>query len=116
MKKNKYDPEKVVLDAYEQEIEDSVDWSKGRPLSPEEMRQLKAAASRKLKELKSSRTNIRMEPSDITAIRKLASEAGLPYQTFIAHVLHLFVTGQLIRVGEVKKLLAAGLIKPPKTG
>lgn len=111
MKKKKYDPATAPLDEYETELENSLDYGEFRPATPEEMRQFKAAAERTLKERKSSRTNIRIEPGDIAAIRELAAESGLPYQTFIAHILHLFVTGQLIRVDEVKKLIAAGLLK-----
>jgi pyruvate formate-lyase activating enzyme-like uncharacterized protein len=39
----------------------------------------------------------------------MADEGGMPYQTLINHIIHLYVTGQLINTQEVKKLVQAGV-------
>ena len=59
-----------------------------------------------------------MDMDDMIAIRDLAKREGLPYQTFIAHVLHLYVSGQLLKIEEIKKLIASGILASgrPKAG
>lgn len=106
MPKKKSNP---VLNKYEQAIEGALDVKSLKAPSAVEQKSLKAAARRTMKELKSARTNIRMDARDMLLIRKLASQAGIPYQTFIAHVLHLYVGGRLLNVDEVKKMLDAGV-------
>jgi hypothetical protein len=50
-----------------------------------------------------------MSESDRKALRVLAEKSGMPYQTLIAHVLHLYVTDQLVNIGEVKKMVESGV-------
>lgn len=108
--KKKYNPEKVKLTKYEQEIEDSItDEMLDQPLDPAKAKEFREAASSTLKELKNARANIRMNEGDLEEIRKLAERAGMPYQTLISHVLHLYVTNQLVNVQEVKKMVDAGV-------
>lgn len=107
----KYNPEKVKLTAYEKEIDDSIDWENLKPPTKEQLEFYKKAALNTLKELKSSRTNIRVNEKDMKAIRQLAESTGMPYQTLIGHILHMYVTKQLVDINEVKKMLEAGLIK-----
>jgi len=116
--RKKYNPEKVKLDAYEQSIEDAIDFSKLKKPSAGRQKELKAAANAMLKSLKDTRANIRINCQDMLALRQRAQEAGLPYQTFIAHVMHLYLTNQLVNLGEVKKLAEAGVFAQPhrKTG
>ena len=109
--KKKYDPEKVKLDAFEQSIDDTVDYDKLKKPSPERQRELKVAATATLKALKDTRANIRINGQDMLALRQKAQEAGLPYQTFIAHVMHLYLTDQLVNLKEAKKLAAAGVFE-----
>ena len=45
---------------------------------------------------KDERVNIRISSRDLTRIRKAALEEGIPYQTFIASILHKFIAGRLI--------------------
>lgn len=104
-----YNPEKVKLSSYERGIEDKLDYSKLRKPSAEAQKKIKAAASETLRELKSERANIRMNESDMNAIRALAEKSGMPYQTLIAHILHLYVTDQLVNISEVKKMVKAGV-------
>jgi len=44
----------------------------------------------------------------LEAIRVMAENSGIPYQTIINHIIHLYVTGQLIHAEEVRKLAKAG--------
>ena len=44
-----------------------------------------------------SRINIRISNSDLNMIKRRAVQEGLPYQTFLASVIHLFATGRLKR-------------------
>ncbi len=112
----KYDPEKVKLDAYEQSIENAIDQGKLKKPSPKRMKELREAATATLKVLKDTRANIRINGLDMLALRRRAQEAGLPYQTFIAHIMHLYLTDQLVNLQEVQKLAAAGIFDRKKTG
>ena len=103
-----YDPEKVQLNSYEQSIEDGIDYKKLKKPSAAQQEEIKAAAAETLRELKSARANIRMNESDMKTLRILADKAGMPYQTLISHILHLYVTDQFINVQEVKKMVEAG--------
>jgi pyruvate formate-lyase activating enzyme-like uncharacterized protein len=67
------------------------------------------SAKATLGDLKTARANIRMNEDDLEAIRLMADKAGMPYQTLITHIIHLYVTGQLINTQEVKKLVQAGV-------
>lgn len=44
--------------------------------------------------LKDKRVNIRISSADLEALQTRAVEEGLPYQTFIASVLHKFASGR----------------------
>ena len=57
--------------------------------------------------MKTARTNIRMNESDMVRLRELSEKAGIPYQTLISHIIHLYVTNQLINAQEVKKMVEA---------
>ena len=103
-----YNPNKVKLSPYEQSIENAVDYNKLKKPSAAQQLKIKAEALETLRNLKSARANIRMNESDMEAIRVLAEKAGMPYQTLIAHILHLYVTDQLINIREVKKMVEAG--------
>ncbi|MFC1808290.1 hypothetical protein ACFL0T_08025, partial [Candidatus Omnitrophota bacterium] len=48
---------------------------------------------------KDKRINIRVSARDLEGIQKRAVDEGLPYQTFIASILHKFVTGRLRETG-----------------
>jgi len=48
---------------------------------------------------KDKRINIRVSTRDLEGIQKKAVEEGLPYQTFIASLIHKFVTGRLREAG-----------------
>ena len=54
----------------------------------------KAAASATF--IKERRINIRLSTPDLMDIQARALEEGLPYQTFIASVLHKYISGRLV--------------------
>jgi predicted DNA binding CopG/RHH family protein len=107
--KKKSKPKKQVLDSYEQSIEDTLDFSRLKPPSRTLRQKVRSAAKATIKENKIARANIRMNESDLEAIRVLAESSGMPYQTLINHIIHLYVTGQLIHAQEVQKLIDAGV-------
>ena len=45
------------------------------------------------------RVNIRLSSADVRDIQALALREGIPYQTFIASILHKYVTGRLVERG-----------------
>lgn len=45
---------------------------------------------------KDTRINIRMAKRDVSAIKSIAMEQGIPYQTLIASVLHKYASGQVV--------------------
>lgn len=44
---------------------------------------------------KDSRINIRLSSKDLRSLQKKALAEGIPYQTFVASILHKFVEGRL---------------------
>ena len=46
--------------------------------------------------IKDTRINIRMAKRDVTAIKSIAMEQGVPYQTLIASILHKYASGQVV--------------------
>ncbi len=80
--------EQTMLKAYESEILKSVSPTKA------DLAKFKAAASATF--IKERRVNIRLSSPDLMDIQARALEEGLPYQTFIASVLHKYVAGRMI--------------------
>ncbi len=90
-------PTDIVLDEYEQEIEDN--FEKAKRLSPEEEQKeialAKQAASSHTRRKKEERVSIRVFANDLRMIKEIADEEGLAYQTLITSVLHKFAVGRL---------------------
>lgn len=80
--------EQDMLKAYESGVLKSISPSKSQ------LAKFKAAASATF--LKERRVNIRLSSPDLMDIQARALEEGLPYQTFIASVLHKYVSGRLV--------------------
>ncbi len=80
--------EQVMLKAYDRGALKSISPSKSA------LAKFKAAASATF--LKVRRVNIRLSSPDLMDIQARALEEGLPYQTFIASVLHKYVSGRLV--------------------
>lgn len=85
MKLNK--EEKEILNAYEKGIFSSI------PNIKKEVAKYREYAKSTLR--KNKRVNIRISERDLIHIQRKAVEEGLPYQTFIASILHRFITGHL---------------------
>lgn len=45
---------------------------------------------------KDKRLNIRISERDLTELQRLAVSEGLPYQTYVASIIHKFISGRLI--------------------
>ncbi len=57
---------------------------------------LKAASSNTIKKLtKKKAINIRLLESDIIRLKAMALNEGMPYQTYISHMIHKLTTGAL---------------------
>ncbi len=86
--------EAAILDSEEQEIEDNIDFSKAIPVSEKSalMASLREASVRKP-------ITLRMEGADLEAIKRLAEQEGMPYQTLI---------GALVDINEVRKVIPLG--------
>jgi len=84
------------LDHEEQEILEAFDSGKMQsiPNAKKEMEKHKKYASNTFK--KDKRINIRLTSRDLSSIQKLALREGIPYQTFIASILHKYADGRFI--------------------
>ena len=93
MTKVKFDPFKnLVLDEYEQEIEDSLpDNPIIKPIPKKELAMLKKAAENTLKLMKKDENiNIRVSYNTKQALREKAAKLGLKYQTLAGSILHQY--------------------------
>ena len=92
-------PEKVKpLDKEEADLIRSIEadeWVPAKDVDLEVYREAARATARK-----DQRSNIRLTQRDLTAIKSIALEEGMPYQTLIASVLHKYVTGRLVDRGR----------------
>ena len=69
-------------------------------VDPEEFSELqsslKQAASNTIKKLsKRKAINIRLLESDIERVKAMALNEGMPYQTYLSHIIHKLTTGRL---------------------
>lgn len=78
--------EKKILNSYKRG-----EWKPVKQ-SQAKLRKYKTYAKQTLK--KDKRVNIRMSSKDLEDIQKIAIEEGLPYQTFIASILHKYASGR----------------------
>jgi predicted DNA binding CopG/RHH family protein len=83
------------LDAYEEELLTSFEKGELKSTSPSraDLAKFKAAATATF--IKDRRINIRLSSPDLMDIQARALEEGIPYQTFIASVLHKYASGRL---------------------
>jgi predicted DNA binding CopG/RHH family protein len=92
--------EDAILDSEEQEIEDAVESLSSIPAAEKEalIASLQGASIRRP-------VTLRMEENDLEAIRRLADREGMPYQTLIGSVVHKYVSGALVDINEVRKVI-----------
>lgn len=93
IKMDKYNLFDLALHEEEQEISAAIDAGKLKSAAnlKEKTKLAKAAATHYFK--KDSRVNIRISSTDLTHLKLKAAYKGLPYQTFIASVLHEVAAG-----------------------
>ncbi len=84
------------LNKEEQEILDAFDSGEIQPIpnAKKEMERHQKYAKETFK--KDKRINIRLTSRDLTSIQKLALKEGIPYQTFIASILHKYADGRYL--------------------
>ena len=84
----------LYLDEEEKDMEDALnrgEWHSVRNVKEEIGKHQQYARNTLLKD---KRVNIRISSGDLEALQTKAVEEGLPYQTFIASVLHKFAAGR----------------------
>ena len=92
--------EDIKLTQEEQEIEDHAEeWV---PASEEARKNLRRIAERSKK---NEAISLRMSSFDLTRIKAMAAEQGMPYQTLINVLVHKYVTNQMYEKDEVLKTL-----------
>ncbi len=99
MKKVKFDAFKnLVLDEYEQEIEDSLpDNPEIKPISPKRLKELQKAAELTLARIKKTKNiNLRLSEDTVSNLKIRAEQLALRYQTLAGSVLHRYASGQTI--------------------
>jgi predicted DNA binding CopG/RHH family protein len=104
------------LDAFEEEISEAFDAGEFRSTSSSkaELSKFKAAATATF--IKDRRINIRLSSPDLMDIQARALEESIPYQTFIASVLHKFAAGRLIERPSNLPTRAAASLDQRRTG
>ncbi len=83
-------------DPFETDILQAYDKGELKSVAPNraDLAKFKAAATATF--AKDKRINIRLSSPDLMDIQARAMEEGIPYQTFIASVLHKYATGRLV--------------------
>jgi predicted DNA binding CopG/RHH family protein len=84
------------LDPFEEGILSDYDKGALKSTSPSKNNLAKFKAAATATFIKDRRINIRLSSPDLMDIQARALEEGIPYQTFIASVLHKYASGRLI--------------------
>lgn len=86
------------LDPEEQELLDSIERGEWKSIEnlDEELALAKKAAANFLR--KDERVTLRLSSGDLRRLKQQAAYKGLPYQTFIASVLHEYAAGHFTEV------------------
>jgi predicted DNA binding CopG/RHH family protein len=94
--KKQNDTDSVKLDNEERDLLDSVESGEWKSTSniDDEMVFAKKAAENSLR--KDARVTLRISSSDLDRLKQKAAYKGLPYQTFIASVLHEYAAGHFV--------------------
>lgn len=84
------------LDAEEKEVLESYERDEWQPISglAKELERYRQYALETFK--KYARANIRITKKELESIQKRALEEGIPYQTLMPSVLHMYLNGRLI--------------------
>lgn len=97
MKSKNKDPfEDLILDSYEQEIEDAIPDDFVFPKINAKEKAALIGLAIKHKELKrSKRINIRINNEDLAKVKAKAKKHKIPYQTLIGSVVHKYAEGEI---------------------
>jgi predicted DNA binding CopG/RHH family protein len=91
MTKVKFDPFKnLILDSYEQEIEDAINDGTIKPLKISKQLSEKYAAMAKEDLAKNKNINIRISNRTLSSLKTKAARLGLGYQTLVGSILHQY--------------------------
>lgn len=97
MKKANFNNSDIKLDEYEQEISHAIDhmMDENKLNSVKNMKKELAFAEEAATNFfrKDERVTLRLSSSDLARLKQKAAYKGLPYQTFIASVLHEYAAG-----------------------
>lgn len=89
------------LDPFETDVLQAYERGELKSTAPAriDLAKFKAAATATF--VKDKRINIRLSAPDLMDIQARAMEEGIPYQTFIASVLHKYASGRLVEKSAV---------------
>jgi predicted DNA binding CopG/RHH family protein len=85
------------LDDVEKEILKNLDLKKLKKPSTKRKKEVQQIARNTLRALKTERMNIRLDSETVNHLKQEARENGLPYQTYIAHMLFLVARKKLVK-------------------
>lgn len=89
--KQKFDPfNNLILDEYEQEIEDAINSGKIKYKPASETLKKKLAEAAKFTLAKKKNINLRININTYLGLKKKAAKLGLPYQTLAGSILHQY--------------------------
>lgn len=91
MTQTRFDPFKnLILDSYEQEIEDAINSGSIKPLPNSKQLIKKYSDMAKADLIKDANMNIRVSKITIAKLKKKAAKMGLGYQTMVGSLLHQY--------------------------
>ena len=97
-----YDPKNVVLDEFEQGLEDNAELFV--PIEGKKRKQIE----RILKSAKKNKSiSLRISENELYRLKERAKKEGMPYQTLITSVLHKYLNGDYLEESEVEKIVKA---------
>ncbi len=91
---------KAKLTKEEQEILDSFEKGEWVPVKNLSKRKKELIAYARNTLRKDKRLNIRISERDLLELQRKAVNEGLPYQTYIASIIHKFLNGSLVEAGK----------------
>ena len=86
----------LILDEYEQEIEDSIKDGDYFNVSEKEVEEFAQTAKKHNQFKVSKRINIRINNQDLTKVKSKAKRNNIPYQTLIGVLVHKYANGELM--------------------
>ncbi len=104
------------LDAFERNVLTTYEKGEFKSTSPSKTKLAKFKAAATATFIKDRRINIRLSSPDLMDIQARALEEGIPYQTFIASVLHKYAAGRLFEKQSGLATRSTGRADKRRTG